>query len=304
MSFDVLPHSAQPNATLNWREELPYFRARAIVVTKHGKEWAIAPHLRQGLGLVVETSMDIDTDRFGTFTGDMERRGGAIDAARAKIAAGFAACPDVRIGIASEGSFGPHPLLPFVAVGRELVLMVDRQSSDEWVGQDVSPQTNFSTSTITDLRGARAFAERAGFPDHNVIVTAGFNGHPAPALAITKDFKSLAEFDEAVEAIIDQFGSACLQTDMRASRNPTRMRAVDRAAADLIRRFRSRCPACHYPGYDVREWMAGLPCRDCGEPTKVVHTHVLRCTACDFAEQRLVSEGTVTEPGNCGSCNP
>jgi hypothetical protein len=39
-----------------------------------------------------------------------------------------------RVGIASEGSFGPHPSLPFAALDRELVLLIDRETGLELVG--------------------------------------------------------------------------------------------------------------------------------------------------------------------------
>ncbi len=51
--------------------------------------------------------MGANTDRFGTFSRDIERTGSQLDAARAKIAAGFEYAPSARIGLASEGSFGP-----------------------------------------------------------------------------------------------------------------------------------------------------------------------------------------------------
>ena len=37
--------------------------------------------------------------------------------------------PLARIGVASEGSFGPHPLFPFVPLGQEPVLLIDRETA-------------------------------------------------------------------------------------------------------------------------------------------------------------------------------
>ncbi len=88
----------------------------------HGKERAIGPVLAQGLGLRVALAMGLNTDRFGTFSREIERTGSQLDAARAKIAAGFEYAPYARVGFASEGSFGPHPYIPFLDLGRELVL--------------------------------------------------------------------------------------------------------------------------------------------------------------------------------------
>ena len=45
--------------------------------------------LRDALGLIVESALDLDTDRFGTFGRDFRRTRLPFEAARAKIAAGF-----------------------------------------------------------------------------------------------------------------------------------------------------------------------------------------------------------------------
>ena len=62
----------------------------AVLATMHGKEAAIAPVLARFTGLRVAVPNGFDSDRFGTFSRDIPRAGSALDAARAKIAAGFA----------------------------------------------------------------------------------------------------------------------------------------------------------------------------------------------------------------------
>ena len=101
----------------------------AVLATMHGKEAAIAPVLARFTGLRVAVPNGFDSDRFGTFSREIPRTGSALDAARAKIAAGFAHLPDATVGLASEGSFGPPPELPFISMGVELVLLVDRDSA-------------------------------------------------------------------------------------------------------------------------------------------------------------------------------
>ncbi|MDI1366436.1 MAG: hypothetical protein PSX79_16525 [bacterium] len=98
-----------------------------VMLFSAGKDRAIGPVLEQGLGLRVALAMGLNTDRFGTFSRDVERTGSQLDAARAKIAAGFEYAPYARVGVASEGSFGPHPQIPFLPLGRELVLLIDRE---------------------------------------------------------------------------------------------------------------------------------------------------------------------------------
>ena len=114
--------------------------------------------------------MGVDTDKFGTFSREVRRSGSQLDAARAKIAAGFEYAPFARVGLASEGSFGPHPYVPFLAIGRELVLMVDRESGLELTGYDASEETNFGQRVARNLESAVAFAQDVGFPEHGLIV--------------------------------------------------------------------------------------------------------------------------------------
>ena len=113
---------------------LLYSGERAILASMHAKERAIAPLVRRFLGLDLHVVAGLDTDAFGTFTRTVTRTGSARDAARAKIDAAFALQPDAAIALASEGSFGPHPALPFAPLARELVLLVDRRTGVELVG--------------------------------------------------------------------------------------------------------------------------------------------------------------------------
>ena len=104
------------------------------MTSMHGKDRVIAPILREELGLIVRLAIGVNTDQFRTFSREIQRTGTQLDAARAKITAGFQYASGARIGLASEGSFGPHPRFPFVAVGRELVLMADREGGLELSG--------------------------------------------------------------------------------------------------------------------------------------------------------------------------
>ena len=115
------------------------FRDRlAILATMHRKEQVIAPVLQEALGLRVEALPGFDTDRFGTFTGEIARAGTQLEAARRKAEAAFRAMPDAPLALASEGSFGPHPSLAFVPCGIELVLLIERRSGLEIAGWDLT----------------------------------------------------------------------------------------------------------------------------------------------------------------------
>ncbi len=281
----------------------PYQDEPAVLATMHGKERVIAPLLERALGLRVTISSGIDTDRFGTFSRDVERTGSQLDAARAKIAAAFATAPDVNFALASEGSFCPHPYIPVVPLAREIVVLADRARGLELIGHHASLTTNFSHAVVSDVAEAFAFAERSRFPEHGLIVLGCSDGQPAPARALIKDIQRPADLANAVERVTVLCGSAFVETDMRAHRNPTRMRAIKRATLDLVRRFRSPCPVCVAPGFAITVRLAGLPCSWCGGPTLAIRADVLSCAACGHRLERLVT-ATSADPGQCSDCNP
>jgi hypothetical protein len=276
----------------------------AVLATKHGKEAVVGSILGEEFALEVAPAPGLDTDRFGTFSREIERRGSPLDAARLKIAAGFDLAPQAQTGLASEGSFGPHPHVPFLAIGRELVLMVDRASGSEIVGHDVTADTNFSHSVVRDVEEALNFARRVGFPAHGLIVMGCLGEQPAPRAFIARDLSSDEALAIATRTAIGCFGAAFVETDMRAHRNPTRMASIGRATRDLVRRFRTRCPSCGHPGFDVTERIAGLPCEWCGQPTRVVMIEVATCQACSHRLEQSASTGPKADPAWCDLCNP
>lgn len=124
--------------------------ATAALGTLHGKDAQIRPALaRVQLRLLVEP---IDTDRFGTFSGRIERAGPAerVVVAKATAAAESAGC---ALGVASEGSFFIHPAMPFATTDLELVALVDRTSGLVVIGR--SQQLAPWAEPGTDLRAHR-----------------------------------------------------------------------------------------------------------------------------------------------------
>jgi hypothetical protein len=144
-------------------DRFSYDNMPAVLATMHGKERVIAPLLERDLGLFVELALGLNTDRFGTFSREIERKGSQLDAVRAKIAAGFANAAHARVGIASEGGFGPHPYIPLLSLGRELIVLIDWETGLELIGHDASPETNFDHAVVSDLAFTVEFAERVKF---------------------------------------------------------------------------------------------------------------------------------------------
>ena len=275
----------------------------AVFATMHGKERVIAPLLEGSLGLSVRVPPRFDTDRFGTFSREIARSGSQLDAARAKIEAVFEVDPQARIGLSSEGGFGPYPYIPIAPLARELVVLIDRETGLELVGHHAGLSTNFAHRVVTDVAGALEFAGKVGFPAHGLMVIGCRDGEPAPDLFLDKTIVTEADLRQAVEDNVARTGKAFIETDMRAHRNPTRMRVIRRAAVNLIRRYRSLCPACDHPGFWVTDRPLGLPCSWCSGPTNAVRADILSCESCGHRVERAVA-ATTADPGLCNDCNP
>jgi hypothetical protein len=95
-----------------------------------------------------------------------------------------------------------------------------------------------------------------------------------------------------------------VENDLRAHANPTRMAIIHKAAEDLARRMQSRCPHCGAPGFWSIERIPGLPCADCGAPTRVAKAEVLGCVRCTTRETRAVGGPGCADPAHCDECNP
>jgi ribosomal protein L37E len=274
----------------------------ACLVTKHGKERAIARPLRAALGLIVKPTADIDTDMLGTFLGDVPRPGAAPDVALVKARMGLS--DGAVIALASEGSFGPHPTYPFLARGVEHIAFIDAELRLELVETASGLDTNFAHVELGAEDSIAPFLKSVGFPQHGVIVRSAEWQAGEPYDAGIVDAARLAE---AVSRHRDRSpaGRIRLDTDMRAHLNPTRMRAIRRLAFRLARRLACSCPSCGTPGFGQSDVVRGLTCLACGTPTDLVAREVWACVVCGYREERPRADGRVhVEPDQCPMCNP
>lgn len=273
---------------------------QAVIGTMHSKEAVIGPHLEK-LGLLWEVPTQFDTDQFGTFTGEVKRAGTQREAARAKAHAATVVS-GAPIGVASEGSFGPHPVIPFLSVGSELVLLIDREHDLEIIGMSTTTTPGIGRVAVESATEALEHAAAWGFPVQGVIVRGSEDGGP-----FIKQCQTEAELATAVTDLLHhtQAHRVFLETDMRAHRHQSRMKEIAKATDDLITRCSSYCPACATPGFGMVRTLPGLPCAGCGQPSELVAVEVLGCVRCDYTETRPRSDGrTHADPGECSFCNP
>lgn len=103
---------------------------KLVIATKHQKEAVIAPPIEKSLGVNCFVAKDFDTDQYGTFSGEIDRKLSPLDTARLKCYAAMKA-NTCDLAIASEGSFGPHPSMFFVPADDELLVLIDKKNELE-----------------------------------------------------------------------------------------------------------------------------------------------------------------------------
>lgn len=281
----------------------PYHGRAAALATKHHKEQVIGPVLQTTVGLTVFVPDDLDTDCLGTFSGEVERRGTPNEVALRKARLGMAAT-GLALGLASEGSFGPHPQIPFVAVDHELLAFVDDEIGIEVVEQILSPQTNFAHQAAKTVEDLTEFLTRVDFPSHALIVRPHSGWQPG---LLFKGITTVDELRVAVQRCADASGDrlAHVETDMRAHCNPTRQQVLRELALRLGRRLAARCPQCGAPGWGMVDVVRGLPCEWCGGETDLVLREIQGCARCHHRESAPRSDGRhVAAPDYCTWCNP
>lgn len=281
----------------------PYGGRVASLATMHGKERAIATPFRTMLGLEVIATEGLNTDALGTFSGDIPRVGSIGEVASRKARLGMDLL-GTRLGLASEGSFGPHPGAPFLTVGRELLKFVDAEKSIE-IAESLTTLAN-ACETLEWRRGVdiAQFLERSRFPSHGLVAHAKDD---AGRLHVVKDLLSEDDIARALETLasLTGTGAVVLANDMRAHRNPTRMASLAELASRLAARIATPCPKCGLPGFGARSPLPGLPCSACGLPTPSARGERLACVSCDYAETHARPDGRIfEEPTYCERCNP
>lgn len=275
-------------------------RRRLIIATKHNKEKVIAPILETKLGVECFVDDSFDTDTLGTFSGEVQRELDPLNNARKKCLLAMERT-NCDLGIASEGSFGPHPSLFFASADDEFLILIDNKNNLEIVVRELSAATNFNARTITSEKDLLAFAEQSLFPSHALILKPSVSNTTDMIKGITTKESLLL----AYKYFYKKYRMVYAETDMRALFNPSRMAVIKTATEKLVEKVQSVCTKCKTPGFGVTDAIAGLPCSLCGMPTASTKILVLECQNCAFKEERNPKHGKSTEdPMYCNYCNP
>ncbi|MDT0688796.1 hypothetical protein RM549_03320 [Salegentibacter sp. F188] len=277
------------------------FKSRHLLIaTKHKKETVLAPLIEKSLGVQCFVPENFDTDSFGAFSGEIERKEGPVSTVRNKCLEAMRIY-GYDLGIASEGSFGSHPSIPFLPANEEIVIFIDRKNDLEITANKVEVETNFSTEEIKTWKELVDFANEAQFPSHALLLrSSGETGN-----VLTKGITDWDHLKARYQKLQKDSNTVFVETDMRALYNPTRMKVIEKAAEVLVEKIKSCCPHCNSPGFGVTAAKTGLPCELCGSPTKSTLSHVYKCGKCSYTIEKEHPFGIRREnPMYCDICNP
>jgi len=273
---------------------------RLVIATKHKKEKVIASLMEKAFGVSCFVNEKFDTDLLGTFSGEIERKLDPIASARQKclMAMELSNCD---LGIASEGSFGPHPSMFFVSADDEFLIFIDKKNNYEIIVRELSTDTNFNGKEIKTEEELLAFAKAINFPSHGLILRKSKSSNDS----IIKGITNKNRLEQAFNELFDKFNSVYVETDMRAMFNPSRMKVIEAATKKLITKINSLCPQCSQPGFGITDTKSGLACGFCGSPTNSTLSYIYVCQHCSYAkEERYPHNRTTEEPMYCDYCNP
>lgn len=269
------------------------------LATKHEKEKIFAPILSK-VGWELKLSA-IDTDEFGTFAGEVERK---LSPAETAIAKARAAAVDARLSVAmaSEGAIAPHPQIPFINADFEWVAFVDLSTGLEVVESIVGSEIVAIQAKYQEGMDLTELAVKAQLPGHALIAKA----QSESGVWAVKGLRSASEM-EGVIAQAKALGlleTLVFESDFRAMCSPSRQENIRKCLEKLMERLSVSCPSCQSIGFGLVGVERGVPCSDCGEiSTSAVRAEVHGCLLCSHREVRENGLRTIS-PDRCLVCNP
>ena len=266
--------------------------------TMHGKELLARDAFRHILGAIVTTPRALDTDQFGTFSGEIARTLTPIAAARAKAHLGMET-DATSLALASEGSFSGGPGIGVEHV--ELLLFLDIDRGLELVETTITTSLIPGGRTVESIEEATDYAHAIGFPNQGVIV----HGSGPGGKLVRKNLVTLTALADAVSSLLagPVTQSVTVEPDLRAHRTPTRAVVIRSLAVRMAERLAIGCPTCGTPGFGRIDVERGLPCAECGAPTTAIAADVNGCGTCATV-QRIPRATTSVTPEWCDFCNP
>jgi ribosomal protein L37E len=273
---------------------------KAMLVSMHKKEKAIAPALKKAFQIELLLAKNVNTDSFGTFSGEIERIHTHLEAARNKIKAARKLNPQMDLFIASEGSFFPHPDMPQITLENELIVLYDAKNSLEITASGNYIITQVFSEKAATLEEIIKIAENNNFPKYGIILKCDLQKNQP---AVIKNITSLQTLKKEALRLLQNNNEIIVESDLRAHKNPQRMKNIAKTAQILVQNMQSFCPACGTPGFSIVKNIPGLPCAQCGFPTRQIRSNLKKCNVCNY-ELEINLPQSDADPMYCDNCNP
>jgi hypothetical protein len=274
-----------------------YENERIAFATMHGKE-SLAQHaFVTALGAHVSAPPQLDTDLFGTFSGEIPRTSSPRVTALAKARQGMQ-LGHTNFGLASEGTFstgfGP------VVENTEVLVFVDDVLGLELVEASITISPLPGGRPVTSLNDALAYGATVGFPEQWVILQTTRNGETASFKNIS-DSETLRRIGENV--FDEPSDSVAIMPDYRAHHCPSRASAIRTLCERMAHRLAVECPQCRTPGFGEVNVEYGVPCESCSTATNMIAADIHGCGKCTY--RKRIARPTKRAPQQwCDFCNP
>jgi len=276
----------------------PYQNLQVLLATKHHKGMVVAPEFESALGMKVE-ELHVDTDVLGTFSGEIERVGTAKETviAKAHLAIEAGVSP---YALASEGSVGVDPLIPFINSDIEHMAFIDTEREITLVETIRSTEIIAKSIKLQSLHQLENFLEGADFPRHKLIIRTT----ETPTAYCVKGIDDFDILRDSIATLLRSHSEIIVESDLRAHCSPTRMANIAQVARKLAKRLSNLCPECQAPGWGVVGFFKGLPCTECGEISEeALRAEIWGCVKCSFTQEGKILADSI-DPSRCDLCNP
>jgi hypothetical protein len=267
------------------------------MATKHDKGKLVSQTFKETLDMTVQEVV-VDTDIFGTFSGEIERVGTPLETAVKKAQVGIKTTGN-PFAIASEGSVGPDPFFGFINANIETMVFVDDELGIQ-VHETIRSNEIVAFTTTTLKTDLGIFLKKADFPNHALIVK------PHHGTGAIKGLRTLQELEDAILKARDSSsdGEAIIESDLRAMCSPSRQKNIAAVGLKLVQRLSMTCPDCQAPGWGLQSYIRGVECSQCGDlSADAISREVLGCFKCEYTVLGAVINLTL-DPARCMSCNP
>jgi hypothetical protein len=282
----------------------PYAGEEILLTSMHEKEKVLSSSCQEILGAFLISSENlINTDLLGSFSGEHLREKNEKETAIEKCRLGMKLL-NKNLGIASEGSFGAHPHIPFLTANTETLVFIDDKRGLTLFETRIFLNTNHHAGVFDLESDLSPFLKKSLFPSHALIVKPNIPQHKE---LIFKGINTLSELEKAISVSCQDSldGKAYIETDMRAHKNPTRLKNIESLGICLFQRIAQECPLCESPGFGLTNIQRGRPCNDCKTPTSLITKEIWSCASCKHSEEIIPLDLPLfADPGNCPVCNP